>query len=136
MYRAVCGKFETRTPINAILGMNEMILRESHEEEVQRYSADVDSAGKLLLVLVNDILDFSKLESGKMNLVKTEYALKPMILSATSLLKKTLIKIDTGSSGAECLKMVCQKHYDMSLHYGMSCNCHVKKFRTFVIFLI
>lgn len=79
---------EIRTPINAILGMNEMILRESHEEEVQRYSADVDSAGKLLLVLVNDILDFSKLESGKMNLVKTEYALKPMILSAYSLIKK------------------------------------------------
>lgn len=78
---------EIRTPINAILGMNEMILRESHEEDISTYAADVDSAGKLLLVLVNDILDFSKLESGKMNLVDADYNLKTMILAAYNLIK-------------------------------------------------
>ena len=78
---------EIRTPINAVLGMNEMILRESHESDILNYSADVDSAARVLLVLVNDILDFSKLESGKMTLVETNYQLKPLILAAYNLIK-------------------------------------------------
>lgn len=67
---------EIRTPINAVLGLNEAIRRESSEENIIKYADDVNSAGNLLLALVNDILDFSKLESGKMNLVKTDFDLK------------------------------------------------------------
>lgn len=65
---------EIRTPINAILGMNEMILRESTEERILDYSEDIRSAGNSLLSLVNDILDFSKIEAGKLNLLPVEYS--------------------------------------------------------------
>lgn len=55
---------DIRTPINAVLGMNEMILRECNEEQIIDYSAKIKSAGNTLLGLINDILDFSKIEAG------------------------------------------------------------------------
>lgn len=70
---------EIRTPINAILGMNEMILRESTEETILDYSEDIRSAGNSLLSLVNDILDFSKIEAGKLSLLPVEYSLSSLL---------------------------------------------------------
>lgn len=64
---------EIRTPINGILGMNEMILRENKDKKIQEYSADIKRAAHNLLSIVNDILDFSKIDSGKMQILPTEY---------------------------------------------------------------
>ena len=64
---------EIRTPINTIIGMNEMILREN------QYANNVSNASKMLLALVNDVLDFSKIESGKMDILETEYHLSKML---------------------------------------------------------
>ena len=64
---------EIRTPINAVLGMNEMILRESNEKNIKEYAKDIHLAGNNLLSIINDILDLSKIESGKMEIVPTEY---------------------------------------------------------------
>lgn len=70
---------EIRTPINAVLGMNEMILRESTEEPILEYASNVDSSGRFLLSLINDILDISKIESGKMELICTDYSLSALL---------------------------------------------------------
>lgn len=64
---------EIRTPINAIIGMNTMIARESKEDNILDYSSDIDNASQVLLGLVNEILDLSKVESGKMELIEREY---------------------------------------------------------------
>ena len=64
---------EIRTPINAILGMNEMILREYTDPQLLTYSGNIQSSGRTLLTLINDILDMSKIESGKMEIIPTEY---------------------------------------------------------------
>ncbi|MBQ8946647.1 MAG: response regulator [Lachnospiraceae bacterium] len=64
---------EIRTPINAVLGMNEMILRESEEENTLYYAENIRTAGNSLLGLVNDILDFSKIEAGKMDIIEVDY---------------------------------------------------------------
>lgn len=66
---------EIRTPINAVMGMNEMILRESNEADILEYARNIHSASTGLLALINDILDISKIESGKMELVQGEYSL-------------------------------------------------------------
>lgn len=66
---------EIRTPINAVMGMNEMILRECTEKEIIEYARNIQSASTGLLALINDILDISKIESGKMELVLGEYSL-------------------------------------------------------------
>ena len=79
------GKFlanmshEIRTPINAVLGMNAMILRESKDRKIREYSMDIQNAGQSLLSIINDILDFSKIESGKMELIPAEYDFSSMI---------------------------------------------------------
>lgn len=79
------GKFlanmshEIRTPINAVLGMDAMILRECKDENIREYAMNIRNAGQTLLSLVNDILDFSKIESGKMEIVPVEYDFSSMI---------------------------------------------------------
>lgn len=70
---------EIRTPINGILGMNEMILRENKDEKIQEYSGDIKRAAHNLLSIVNDILDFSKIDSGKMQIINTEYKLSGVL---------------------------------------------------------
>ncbi len=75
---------DIRTPINAILGMNEMILRSSKEEVVCDYAKDIKSSGNMLLALVNMILDFSKIEGGKMEIVPAEYNTKELVHDLTS----------------------------------------------------
>ena len=55
---------DIRTPINAILGMDEMILREFDNETLMEYASNIRNAGQNLLGPVNDIPDFSKIEAG------------------------------------------------------------------------
>lgn len=64
---------EIRTPINAVIGMNELILRESREDNVRKYAGDVKESSVLLLNIINEILDSSKIESGKMDIVVERY---------------------------------------------------------------
>lgn len=79
------GKFlanmshEIRTPINAILGMDSMILRECEDESIKEYATNIQNASHTLLYLINDILDFSKIESGKMEIISVEYELSSLI---------------------------------------------------------
>ena len=70
---------EIRTPINAVFGMNEMILRESKSEEILDYAKNIQSAGRTLLTLINSILDFSKIEDGKMEIVPVRYEILTLI---------------------------------------------------------
>nr|WP_292164080.1 ATP-binding protein [Butyrivibrio sp.] len=70
---------DIRTPMNAILGLNEMVLRDSHEDEIVAYSESIRTAGKTLLGLINDILDFSKIEAGKMDIINVDYSLASML---------------------------------------------------------
>ena len=64
---------EVRTPINAVLGMNEMILRESKEKEIKKYAHDIKTASETLLGMVNEILDTSKIDAGMMEIIPVSY---------------------------------------------------------------
>ena len=98
---------EIRTPINAIVGMNEMILRENADnvpkpyyESVMRYSIDVKSAAESLLELVNDLLNIAKIDSGKMKAIEQEYDVETMLKSTIKMIrvrseaKKLYFKVD------------------------------------------
>lgn len=77
---------EIRTPINAITGMNEMIIRESQEADIRKYALDIKYANQTLLSLINDILDFSKIESGKMEIVEENYELAYLLHDAINMI--------------------------------------------------
>lgn len=65
---------EIRTPMNAIVGMCELILRETDiSDTVKDYCFNIRNSGRNLLSIINDILDFSKIESGKMELIEDEF---------------------------------------------------------------
>lgn len=66
---------EIRTPINTVLGMDEMILRETDSENITDYAQNIQIASQTLLSMVNDVLDFTKMESGKMKLIPIQYQL-------------------------------------------------------------
>lgn len=70
---------EIRTPINAVLGMNTMILREAKQENIKEYARDIQNAANALLSIINDILDFSKIESGRLEVVPSNYDLGPLL---------------------------------------------------------
>ncbi len=64
---------EIRTPINAVIGMNTMILRDCNEEQIKEYAKDIEHSAQILLHTINDILDFSKVESGKLSIVNDRF---------------------------------------------------------------
>ena len=78
---------EMRTPINAILGMNKMILRESREDNILDYARDVNSAGNYLLSIVNEVLDLAKVNAGKIDIEVEDYLLMDMVRECYSLIK-------------------------------------------------
>ncbi len=66
---------ETRTPLNAILGMGE-ILKETELSETQSWCVKtLNRSGGTLLTLINDILDLSKIEAGQLTLERTPFDL-------------------------------------------------------------
>lgn len=90
---AAKGKFlahmshEIRTPINAVLGMDTMILRETKDMQIKEYALDIQNAGQSLLSLINDILDFSKIDSEKMEIIPVEYDMSSLIHDISNMIK-------------------------------------------------
>lgn len=70
---------EMRTPLNAIIGLSELSEREESLESIKKYTSQIKASGQVLLDIISDVLDFSKVESGKLEIVPTEYSLKEMI---------------------------------------------------------
>lgn len=68
---------DIRTPMNAIIGMTDIALKNSQDpERVEDCLKKVKLSSKHLLGLINDVLDMSKIESGKMTLHMGEVSLR------------------------------------------------------------
>ena len=59
---------EIRSPMNAVLGMLQLLQQTRMDERQRDYAGKAESAARALLGLLNDILDFSKVEAGKLAL--------------------------------------------------------------------
>lgn len=85
---------ELRTPMNAIIGMTEMALREEMTPTAKNYINQIKAAGKSLLIIINDILDFSKIESGKMDIVADDYEPTSLINDIATIISTRIVKDD------------------------------------------
>ncbi|MDE7477277.1 MAG: response regulator, partial [Lachnospiraceae bacterium] len=85
---------ELRTPMNAVIGMAEMALREEMSPTAKNYINQIKAAGKSLLTIINDILDFSKIESGKMDIVVADYEPTSMINDIANIISTRIDKDD------------------------------------------
>lgn len=77
---------EVRTPLNAILGMTELTLTTTLNEEQKEYLGAVKNAADSLLTVINDILDFSKIEAGKLELDPIDFRLRDTVEDALGVL--------------------------------------------------
>ena len=78
---------EIRTPMNAILGMTELIMHENTTDSVLDLATDIRNACRGLLAIINDILDISKIESGKLEIVPTQYHISSLLVDVISIIK-------------------------------------------------
>lgn len=77
---------EIRTPLNAIVGFSEAVKTSNTLEEAKENVDDIISASETLLGIVNGVLDISKIESGKLELVNTNYNAKELFESLPKLI--------------------------------------------------
>jgi PAS domain S-box-containing protein len=70
---------EMRTPMNAILGMADLLSESSLHDEQRDYVRIFQKAGANLLDLINDILDLSKVESGRLELESIGFDLTALL---------------------------------------------------------
>ena len=77
---------EIRTPINAIMGMDEIIIREANNKQIERYALEIKDSSRTLLSLVNDLLDSSRLDADKLKIIPVEYDLASSISDLTNMI--------------------------------------------------
>ena len=75
---------EVRTPMNGVIGMNELLLGTRLDEEQRTYAEQVAQSGAQTLAIINDILDISKIETGNLALDMTDFELTETIKEASS----------------------------------------------------
>jgi len=77
---------EMRTPMNAIMGMTDLVLEATQLTDMQRKNLSiVRCASRKLLHLINGILDLSKIESGNTELLHVPFELRNIITEAMSI---------------------------------------------------
>ena len=70
---------EIRSPLNAIIGANRLLMDTSLDKEQCLFANTAARSGESLLALVNDVLDFSKLEAGRLDLEHSNFVLSRLV---------------------------------------------------------
>jgi signal transduction histidine kinase/CheY-like chemotaxis protein len=71
---------ELRSPLNAILGFSQIMLRTHNLPQEQYENAGIiHRSGEYLLTLINNVLDFSKIEAGKTTLNEKDFDLYQLL---------------------------------------------------------
>ncbi len=112
---------ELRTPLNSILALSSILLARMDgdlNEEQEKQLKIIEKSGKNLLRLINDILDLSKIDSGRMDIFNSEYAVhdftESLRVTILPMLKETDLEfrieveegIDTHSTDENKLKQI------------------------------
>ena len=94
---------DIRTPMNAIIGFNNMALSYLDDrEKVRDCLPKVGSSSKLLLTLINDVLDMARIESGKEKVELAPFFLRENANELMEMVRETTQKplaIETDFSG-------------------------------------
>ena len=78
---------EVRTPLNAMLGLAQVLDRTHLDDDQRDMVFRMRTAGQVLLRNLNDVLDFSKIEAGRMTLELRPFKLDQILRNLSGLLK-------------------------------------------------
>ena len=88
---------ELRTPMNAIMGFSQLLLRQYpdplSEQQLDMVKRIFDNS-RNLLGMVNEVLDFSKIEANRLEIHPKEFQLSPLILSTIQELQPLALEKD------------------------------------------
>lgn len=93
---------ELRTPLNGILSMTRIILREAHNENIKDYVKNVQIASTGVISVVNDVQEIASIESGEIELDPAEYGIYPLL--------------------KECFDTISPKATAKNLHFSLECD--------------
>ena len=82
---------EMRTPLNAIIGMTNIALKEKDHPRIMEHLKKVEVSSRLMLNIINDVLDMSKIEAGKLEIVKDPFDFTAMLRNAENIVR---VKMD------------------------------------------
>ena len=86
---------DIRTPINGIMGMTGIALKNlDNEEKVRDCLSKIDGSSEHLLSLINDVLDMSRIESGKTTLKQEAFSLRECLNNCASIISGQLVNRD------------------------------------------
>lgn len=114
---------EIRTPVNTVIGQNEMILRESRETGTLQYANDVKDASMALLDIINELLEVTELEADAGHkkaeftadsarvLVVDDYRMNLKVFR--NLVKDNGIQVREAESGQECIDILRRETFDL-----------------------
>lgn len=77
---------EIRTPIAGVLGMSELLMDTTLDEEQADFVANISRSANSLLTVINDILDFSKIESGRLDIEEVQFSLTVVLKDVAKML--------------------------------------------------
>jgi|GEM_PF-1880999 len=101
---------EIRTPLNGVIGMSELLLNSSLDENQRALAGSIRSCADSLLTMLNDILDFSKIEAEKTVIEEVPFRLGDIIHAVSSInayqlsVKKLRFITNIAPSVPDCLK--------------------------------
>lgn len=95
---------ELRTPLNSVIALSGVLHRRLGQKiavEEHDYIKVIERNGKRLLEIINDILDITRIESGRVDVIPTEFQLHELLDEVTALImpqaveKKIILSVDT-----------------------------------------
>lgn len=117
---------ELRTPVNAIVGMNKLILRDTDDPVITGYAGEIEKAGNDLMNLLDEVTAFNggkKRESGKRNISFSAKGAKVLLVDDTAInlkllgnyLKDSMMSLCFATSGEEALNLCENEKFDLLL---------------------
>ena len=82
---------EMRTPLNAIIGMTNIAMKEKDQQKMRDYLKKVEVSSHLMLTIINDVLEMSKIEAGKLEMLEEPFNFTAMFRNAENIVR---IKMD------------------------------------------
>ncbi len=78
---------EMRTPMNAILGLSNLLAQTSLDEEQAGYVNSIKQSSEVLLGIINDILQVASIQNGKVRVENKDFQLSALLNNVVEVLK-------------------------------------------------